>query len=147
MALCTISGRATIAGTNLLPLVSLYAVATVRPAIVQIGLTNTTATAAVYSVNRLTTTGTQGAGLTEVCQDTPEYTPAATGFAGHTVGPTVTGEICRATLGAAVGSGIIWTWGDDKPLEIAAATTNGIGIIVPCGTGQVVDYFIWWMEP
>jgi hypothetical protein len=146
MARFTISGRTTIAGTNLLPNVSLYATAGVRARIIEVGLWNTTATAVAVALNRLTTTGTQGAGLTEDCDSMPEQTALATGFAGHTVGPTITAEKKRATLGAAVGSGVIWTWTDADPLVIAAATTNGIGVLVPTGTGQILDYSISWLE-
>jgi hypothetical protein len=142
----SVSGRATIAGTATLPLVSLYATAAVRPRIVEIGLWNTTATAVTVSVNRLTTVGTPGAGLTEDCDSMPEQAANATGFAGHTVAPTIGNEKKRATLGAAVGSGVIWTWAEGDPLVIAAATTNGVGIIVPTGTGQILDYSISWLE-
>lgn len=143
MARFAISGRATIAGTSALPLVSLYAVAGVRPTVVEIGVWNTTSTALVVAVNRLTTAGTQGAGLTEVQEDSPDHTALATGFAGHTVGPTIGGEIRRATLGAAVGSGVIWTF---KDVEIPAGTANGLGLIIPSGTGQILDYHIVWDE-
>lgn len=146
MARYSVSGRATIAGTAALPLVSLYATAAVRPGILEIALSNTTVTAATVSINRLSTTGTQGAGLTEVCEDIPEQTAVATGFAGHTAGPTIGAECRRFTLGAAAGSGVIWTWPSDAPLRIAAATTNGIGVIVPVGTGQILDYSITWIE-
>lgn len=146
MARFTISGRTTIAGTSALPNVSLYATATVRPKIIEIGLWNTTTTAVVVALNRLTTAGTQGAGLTEDCDSMPEQSAIATGFAGHTVGPTLGSEKKRATLGAAAGSGVIWTWDPMDPLVIAAATTNGIGVLVPTGTGQILDYSISWLE-
>ncbi len=143
MARFTVSGRATIAGTAALPLVSLYATAAVRPKVVEIGVFNTTATALVVALNRLTTAGTQGANLTEVPQDDDLQVAIATGFAGHTGGPTIGGEIRRATLGAAVGSGVIWTFGG---IEIPAGTANGLGLIVPTGTGQILDYWIDWDE-
>ena len=78
------------------------------------------------------------------------YTPApnATGFAGHTVAATMVSgaNIRQAMLGAAVGSGVIWTFGDTG-LLIAAGTANGIGVICPSGfTGQIVDYNIDWDE-
>lgn len=146
MARYSVSGRATIAGTSALPLVSLYATASVRPGIVEIGLWNTTSTSATFAVVRLSTTGTQGAGLTETAEDQVEQAAVATGFAGHTVGPTIGGEVRRATLGAAIGAGVIWTWPDNAPLRIAAATTNGVGVTVPTGTGQVLDYYISWLE-
>jgi hypothetical protein len=144
MARFAISGRATIAGTSALPLVSLYATAGVRPTVVEIGIWNTTGTAVAVALNRLSTTGTQGAGLTEVAEDSPDHTPLGTGFAGHTVGPTVGGEIRRATLAAAVGAGVIWTFAPG--VEIAAATTNGLGLLIPTGTGQVLDYYLSWIE-
>lgn len=146
MARFSVSSRATIAGTSALPLVSLYATAAVRPRIVEVGLWNTTATAVTVALVRLTTTGTQGAGLTEDCDSMPEQTAIATGFAGHTVGPTVGTEKRRATLGAAVGSGVIWTWPDNDPLTIPDGTTQGVGVIVPSGTGQILDYSITWVE-
>ena len=143
MARFAISGRATIAGTSALPLVSLYATAAVRPRIVEIGVWNTTATELVVAVVRLTTAGTQGAGLTEVPEDSPPHAALATGFAGHTVGPTIGGEVRRATLAAAKGSGVIWTFAD---LEITEGTANGVGLIVPSGTGQILDYHVTWDE-
>ena len=146
MARFAISGRTTIVGTNLLPNVSLYATAAVRPRIVEIGLFNTSVTAVEVSVNRLTTAGTPGTGLTEVPLDSPLHGAVATGFAGHTVGPTIGGELRRAVLGAAAGSGVVWTWPPDSCLEIPEATTNGIGVIVPTGTGQTLAYYIEWLE-
>lgn len=144
MARFAISGRATIAGTSALPLVSLYATAGVRPTVVEVGFWNTTSTAVAVSLNRLSTAGTQGAGLTEVAEDSPDHTAIATGFAGHTSGPTIGGELRRATLAAVVGSGVIWTFAPG--VEIAAATSNGLGLIVPTGTGQVLDYYVSWVE-
>lgn len=143
MARFSVSGRATIAGTAALPLASLYSTAAVRPRIVEIGVWNTTSTALVVAVNRLTTAGTPGAGLTEVPEDSPLHVAVATGFAGHTVGPTVGGELRRATLGAAVGSGVIWTF---QGVELSESTASGIGLLVPTGTGQVLDYHIAWDE-
>jgi len=143
MARFTCSGRATIAGSSTLPLVSLYATAGVRPKVVEVGVFNTTSTALVVALVRLTTAGTQGAGLTEVGEDDPAQTAIATGFAGHTGGPTIGGELRRASLGAAVGSGVIWTF---SGLAIPSTTGDGIGVYVPTGTGQVCDYSITWDE-
>jgi hypothetical protein len=143
MARFSVSGRTTIVGTSALPNVSLYATAAVRPRVVEIGLFNTSSTACVVALVRLTTAGTQGTGLTEVAEDSPDHTALATAFAGHTVGPTIGGELRRASLGAAIGSGVIWTF---SGLEIPAGTGNGVGIIVPTGTGQTLDYSIAWEE-
>ena len=146
MARFSISGRTTIVGTNLLPNVSLYGTTTVRPRVVEIGLWNTSVTAVEVSVNRLTTAGTPGTGLTEVPIDSPDHVAIATGFAGHTVGPTIGGEFRRAVLGAAAGSGVVWTWNEDSCLEIPALASAGIGVIVPTGTGQTLAYYVEWLE-
>jgi hypothetical protein len=143
MARFSISGRATIAGTSTLPLVSLYATTAVRPKIVEVGLFNTTSTGLVAALVRLTTTGTQGTGLTEVPEDDASRVAVATGFAGHTVAPTIGGEIRRGSIGAAVGAGVIWTF---SGVDIPNTTGDGVGIYVPTGTGQVLDYSLTWVE-
>jgi hypothetical protein len=140
-----VSGRTTIAPTATLPAVSVYATAASRPRLLEIGIFNTTTTAFVAAVNRLTTVGTAGAGLTESREDSPSHVALATGFAGHTVAPTLGEEIRRASIGAAVGSGLILTF-SEAGVEIPEATTNGVGIICPSGTGQVFDYYIAWIE-
>jgi hypothetical protein len=132
----------------LLPACSLYATAAVSPQIVEIGLFNTTATACSVAVIRLSTTGTQGAAISTLPEDHTEQTAVSTPKQSHTsTGPTITaGLIRQASLGAAIGSGVIWTWPDNHLLSIAAATTNGVGITCPSGTGQILDFYIVWLE-
>lgn len=147
MARYSAGGRSTIAASSTLPCASLYATAGVRPGIVEVGIFNTTSTALVVALQRLSTTGTQGTAISVLPDDQVEQSAVATPKNGHTVGPTITSGVLRqASLGAAVGSGVIWTWPDNAPLRIAAATTNGVGITCPTGTGQVVDFYIAWLE-
>jgi hypothetical protein len=71
--------------------------------------------------------------------------PLATVFAGHTGDGTV-GQILRqGTLGAAAGAGVIWTFGNGG-IVVPSGTANGIGIIVPTGTGQICDIEYTWDE-
>jgi hypothetical protein len=144
MARFSVSGRTTIVGTATLPNVSLYATAAVRPQIIEVDLFNTGAASVEIGLYRLTTAGTQGAGLTEDSDSMPEQAAVATGFAGHTVAPTLGVEKKRAVLAA--GAGILWTWGDNLPLVIPDGTANGVGVIVPTGTGQTLTYSISWIE-
>lgn len=134
--------RASSAGTNLLPAGSLYAIAAKPLYVVEVAVWNTTTTATAVALQRLTTAGT-ATGITEFSEDT-ESTPDGAAFNTHSVGPTITaGFIRKAMLGAAVGSGIIWTFGG-RGLRIPAGTANGIGLTVPTGTGQVWDFeFVW----
>jgi hypothetical protein len=147
MAIYSVAGRSTGAGSTTLPVFSLYSPAGSGGAIREIGVFNTTATAVVLRVARITTTGTQGSGLTEVEYDEDSPPPLMTAFDTHTsTGPTLgAGSFRQAALGAAVGSGVIWTFGG-RGLVIPPATTNGIGVIVAAGTGQILDFYIDWEE-
>jgi hypothetical protein len=145
MARFAVSGRSTIAGTATLPQFSLYAVANVHPRVREIGIFNTTATAFVVALMRLSTAGTPGAAKVEVPEDDALRVADATGFDGHTVAPTLNGELRRASIGAAIGSGVIWTFGGGG-LHIDDGTAFGVGVIVPTGTGQISDYYISWDE-
>jgi hypothetical protein len=124
---------------------SLYATAAIRPVIREIGVFNTTATSMAVAINRATTTGTQGAGLTESAEDDDVHAPVATGFNTHTADATVVAPVRQASLGAAVGAGVIFTFGANG-LLIDNATTAGIVITCPTGTGQHLDFYIVWEE-
>lgn len=145
MAMYTIAGRSTIAGTTVRGMFSLYAPAAVNLIVREIGIFNTTSTAFAAALARFTATGTQGAGLTESKWNNNAVAASGTGFAGHTADATV-GEVFRqASVGAAVGSGVIWTFGG-RGIIIPAGTSNGIGVIIPTGTGQICDYYLDWEE-
>lgn len=144
MARCAVGTR-----TNAVPTAlrgpSLYATAAVRPQIREIGCWNTTTTACAVAVVRATATGTQGTGLTEVCISDDSRTIIATGFQTHTADATVGASITQASLGAAIGSGVIWTWGPGE-FVVDNLTTAGVVIICPSGTGQNLDFYIEWDE-
>lgn len=145
MARYSIAGRSTVAGTNLRALASLFAIASVGGKIREVGVFNTTTTALAIALARFTNATGVGAGLTEAEYDENAPAPSCTGFAGHTADGAV-GQVFRQTsLGAAIGAGVIWTFGDTG-LVIQPGTANGIGIIVPTGTGQICDYYIDWDE-
>lgn len=137
-------GRVTTAASATLPAGSLYAIANRPLAVYEVGAFNTTTTATTIALARFTTAGTPGAGFTELSED-PDITPVATLFDTHTVGPTIAGAFIRGILGAAVGSGVIWTFGG-KGLIIPQGTANGVGLYVPTGTGQVWDFYFVWEE-
>ena len=144
MATCVVAGR-----TDALPTTTrgpcLYATAAVRPQIRSIEVYNTTATAVAVAVVRASATGTQGTALTEVCTSDDSITVVATGFNTHTANATVGSPIRQASLGAAIGSGIIWSW-DEGKFIIDNATTQGVVIICPTGTAQHLEFTIEWDE-
>lgn len=149
MARYSVGTRSTGAGSTTLPTGSLYAGANDTIHVVEIGAFNTTATACNVAVRRLTTAGTQGAGLSEIPYDPDTAAATGTGFDTHTsTGPTLTaGFYSNASLGAAIGSGVVWTYGGlTGGLIIPKGTGNGICVIPGVGTGQILDWYIVWDE-
>ena len=144
MARCAVAGRtdALITSTRG-PCV--YATANVAPHIRSIEVFNTTTTAVAVAVVRASAAGTQGTALTEVCLTNSSATIVATGFNTHTGNATVGSPIRQASLGAAIGAGVIWTWGPGE-FVLDKATTSGVVIILPTGTGQHLDFAIEWDE-
>lgn len=140
------AGVVTSAGSTVLPLISLFSSATVGGKIREIGVSNTTSTAVNLKLVRLTTQGTPGAGLTEGKYDPDSATASCTSFTTHSANPTLGDDLgYRAILGAAVGAGFIFTFGDSG-IRIPVGTANGIGVIVDTGTGQPIEAYIAWDE-
>lgn len=147
MARFAAAGRTTSAGTNLLPSCALVGATTVRPRVAEIGVFNTTAVACAVGVVRISTAGTPGASVSISKETDTAQAPLGTVNNTYTsTGPTITAGVVRqASLGAAIGSGVIWTFGA-VGLVIPDAAAAGIAIYVPTGTGQIVDFYIVWDE-
>jgi len=140
--------RTTGAGSTTLPIASIYASANGGGALREVGIFNTTTTAVALRLVRLSSTGTQGSAQTEQCHDdNVPATAECTVYDTHSsTGPTIAGDLgYRTPLGAAIGAGILWTFGDTG-IRIAKGTTNGIGVIVATGTGQICDVYFAWDE-
>lgn len=146
MARYSVGARAAGAGSATLPIGSLYAAAAVNMRLREIGIFNTTTTAVAVALCRLSTTGTQGSALTEFALDSSSVASSCQGFNTHTVAPTLVDAGYRASLGAAIGSGIVWTFANDTGINSNVGTGNGVGIYIPTGTGQVCDFYIVWDE-
>lgn len=141
------AGARTSAGSTTLPIISLYCAATVNFRIREIGVFNTTSTAVAIKLTRMSSAGTQGAGLTETSHDSSAVAASCTAFNTHSVAPTLSGDLgYNVTLGAAAGAGVIWTFGGDVGLNASVGTGNGVGVLVATGTGQVCDAYIVWDE-
>jgi hypothetical protein len=145
MARYSFGMRATVAGTAARAICSIFSPAGGGFRLVEVGVFNTTTTALAIALARFTAATNVGTGQTEGEYDTDGMPPLATVFAGHTGDGTV-GQILRqATLGAAAGAGVIWTFGDGG-IVVPSGTANGIGIIIPTGTGQICDVEYTWTE-
>jgi hypothetical protein len=137
--------RSTVVGTTLRAQMSLYGVAGSGGQMREVGVCNTTTTAIAVALGRFTNATGVGAGQAEGEYDENAPPPLMTVFAGHTA-DSVVGQVFRQwSLGAAIGSGVIWTFGD-KGLVIVLGTANGIGPLIPTGTGQICDDYFDWDE-
>lgn len=140
------AGVRTGTGTNLLPATALVGATTVRPRIAEVHVSNTTALEVNIALVRLTTAGTPGASVTIVRESDTSQTSLAAVNNTYTVGPTITAGLLRNfTIGAAKGSGIMWTFGP-LGLVVPDVAAAGVGIIFPTGTGQVLDVTWVWDE-
>ena len=145
MARYTIAGRSTVAGTSLRAIASLFGISGIGGRLVEVAIFNTTSTAVAAALVRFTAATNVGTGLTEAEYDENAPPPSCTGFAGHTGDGTVGQVLDQASLGAAIGSGVIWTYGNGG-IVIQPGTANGIGVTCPTGTGQILDYRYTWDE-
>jgi len=138
------AGALTTAGSTTLPILSLYAAAGTRAVLREVGITNTTDTSLALKLVRLTSTGTQGAGIVEAEHDPDGSPPLCSAFQTHTVAPSLGDDLgYRAHIAAAKGAGVVWVKGS-RGIVIPIATTSGIGVIVENGTGQACQvYFVW----
>lgn len=145
MARYSFGMRATVVGTAARAICSIFSPAGSGFKLVEVGVYNTTTTALAIALARFTNATGVGAGQTEGEYDQDAAPPLATVFAGHTADGGI-GQILRqGTLGAAAGAGVIWTFGDGG-IVVPSGTANGIGIIVPTGTGQICDVEYTWTE-
>jgi hypothetical protein len=137
--------RGTVAGTNVRAQMSLFAPSSSNGKLRQASAFNTTSTALANAIARFTNATGVGSGQTEGEYDEDAPPPLCTVFAGHTADGAVGQVFDNSSLGAAIGAGVFWTYGESG-LVIQPGTANGIGIIVPTGTGQVCDVGMHWDE-
>lgn len=142
----SVAGLGSVVGTNVRAIASIFGVSGRGGALREVGVFNTTATAFKTGLIRFSAATNVGSGLTEA-QWWPLGGPTqCTAFAGHTGDGTTTGGLIRqGSVGAAIGAGVIWTFGDTG-LILPGGTADGIGIIVPSGTGQIADFYFDWDE-
>ncbi len=134
------------AGSTTLPIAGLTATAAVRPRLREVGVFNTTATAVAIALRRITALGTAGTGREEIYLDDSSHAAVATLLDTWTVTPTfTTGNLRVASLGAAIGSGVIFTF-PGEGAEIPNTTGDGIVIVPLTGTGQICDVYFSWNE-
>lgn len=146
MPRCSATVRPATAGDTTHPMASIYATTGVRPVLREVGVFNTTVSAVSIGLCRLSTAGTVGAAATEVNEDDPSHTIIATVAGTHTsTAPTAGGFFRVADLGAAIGSGVIWTFGANGFI-IPNTAGDGVGVMCTTGTPQICTVTFVWDE-
>lgn len=144
MARQAVGYRTGAAATATLPMASLYSAATGGLWLVEVGITNTTVTAYQVSLARLSTAGTSTAVTGTYEESDQNFTALGTARQNHTgTAPTLGVEIRRASIGASIGSGVIFTFGG-RGLWIPSGVANGVGLLTINGTGQISDVYWSW---
>jgi len=137
------------AGSATLPIAGLRSGAAANRLIIrEIKLFTEVANSAIIRIVRISTAGTGSAVTTNLMNP---GNAAAVGTAVHTyssTAPTITaGDVDRAMVGAAIGSGFVYTYyGEGKGLWIdgAASNANGIAVIEQADTANTyTGTFIW----
>ena len=143
MARTAVGYRTTGVGSATLPTTSIYSLGTGDCWLVEVGITNTAAVAFQISLARLTSAGTQGASAGTVTYEegATNLTAKWAAVQAHTVLPTLGPDVRRASIGASVGSGVIFTFGG-RGLLLPSGTANGLGLISLVGAAQLAD--VYW---
>jgi hypothetical protein len=145
MARCGAAGR----GVTNLPTAargpSVYCSADGGIRIREIGVFNTTTTAFCVGVGIATALGTVAGALTEYCEDDPGHTVLGIGNTSHSADATIAAVVRQASVGAAIGAGVVFTFGDNG-IYRPEGTGNGVVLTCPTGTAQFFDFYFCWDE-
>lgn len=143
------AGAKTGAGSIILPLLTVWSGAANQANIFEIGIFNTTTTAFDVKLVRLSSgPGTVGAALVKTPLDNPGAVSGCFAFTTQTAGTIAAVDAgYRASIGAAIGAGVVWPFpGEGFEIASAAGTVNGVGILVENGTGQAAQVYVRWQE-
>jgi hypothetical protein len=135
--------RTTGVGSTTLPSTSIYSLGTGDVWLVEVGITNVAAVAFEISLARLTSAGTQGAaaGAWTYEEGATSLTAKVAAVQAHSAGTPLGAEVRRASIGASIGSGVIFTFGG-RGLLLPSGTANGLGLIAVVGAAQLAD--VYW---
>lgn len=138
-------GGVTTAGSTTAPLMTLYNGGSVVGRIREIGITNNSGTAVGLKLMRVGSSGTPGTNLTAAKNDPDSGAASCNLYNTNTGTPNTSDDLGYSTiLGAAAGSGVIWTFGDRGVAGVPGSSWNGVGVFVSSGTGQACQiYFVW----
>lgn len=116
--------------------------------LIEIAIVNTTSTACIWKLMKISTAGTPGTSLTSCAHDVSNTTTGVVKQAYSSTAPTAGLDYgYRFRIPANVGAGVV------RPLNaggtgliIPATASAGIGLFIESGTGQLCDVDWTWIE-
>jgi len=124
---------------------SLYGTAACRPRLLEVGVFSTVATGFYVALQRATAVGTKGAAITPMPVEDPTHVAIATAATTHTADATLSAVALRYGRLVGDGAAVIWTF-PDPGVIVDSATTSGLVISCPSGTGQQIAFYFHWEE-
>jgi hypothetical protein len=112
----------------------------------EVGVESTTAVSSAVALRIATTVGAAGTALDEIPWQIDRVAPTASATqipsGDHTL---IAGSIRIANLPAAIGGGIIWTFGPQE-LSLAGGSADAFTITLPSGSDAIVNFYFDWEE-
>ena len=135
-------------GSTTLPAQALVGGTTNRIELIEIAIVNTTATACVWKLMRISTAGTPGSSLTSAPHDSGDATSGVVKQAYSSTAPTAGVDFgYRFRIPANIGAGVVRPLNPNgMGLIIPATSAAGIGLFIESGTGQLCDVDWTWIE-
>lgn len=135
-------------GSTTLPAQALVGGTTNRIELIEISIVNTTSTACVWKLMRISTAGTPGSSLTSAPHDSADVSTGVVKQAYTSTAPTAGADFgYRFRIPATVGAGIVQPLNPQgMGLIIPATASAGIGLFIESGTGQICDVVWTWIE-
>jgi hypothetical protein len=135
-------------GSTTLPAQALVGGTGNRLELIEIAIVNTTATACIWKLMKISTAGTPGTSLTSCPHDVGDTSTGVVKQAYTSTAPTAGLDYgYRFRIPATIGAGIV------RPLNpggmgliIPATASAGIGLFIESGTGQLCDVDWTWIE-
>ena len=144
MAKCGAAGRGVTNAATTVRGPSLYCSADGGLRLLEVGVFNTTTTGFAVGLGIATALGTVAGALTEYCEDDPGHTVLGIANTSHSADATIAATVRQASIGAAIGAGVIWTFPDG--LYRPEGVGNGVVLTCPTGTAQYFDFYFVWTE-
>lgn len=112
----------------------------------EVGVESTTAVSSQVALRLATAVGAAGTALDEISWSGDRVAPVSSvtqiPSADHTA---QAGQIRQTSLPAAIGGGVIWTFGPEE-LKLVAGSGDAFFLSLPAGSDAIINFYFDWVE-